>query len=453
MTHLQLCRRVDRIEHMFAVKRHEDCRPHLEFERLRPSQLEVFHSPYRFRVLVAGRRFGKTYLALTELLRAATKPGSLCWYVAPTRGQAKRVAWRALKTLTRPYWASIPNETDLRVELRGGGAICVRGADNYDALRGDGLDFLVLDEYADMADEVWPEVLRPALADRQGRAVFIGTPRGCNHFFDLYQNAQSQPLWAAFQFTTRDGGNVTASELESATRDLDEKTFRQEFEASFENQSGGLVYHAFNRNENVRARQYNSMLPLFWALDFNVDPLCSVIGQRNGDEVSILDEIVLNDSNTTALGEEFLKRASRLGYSVVSGTKVTVYGDSSGNSRHTSAARTDWQILKDFFQSQSYRAEFRVRSSNPLVKDRVNCVNAMLCNQAGQRRMKIDPSCKQLIMDFERVRWKKDGDNNMLQEIDKSDSTRSHLSDALGYFVAREFGMRGQFGEQPGIMQ
>src|SRR5579871_4667567 len=103
MTHLQFCRRLDRIEHIVAVKKPEECRPHEEFERLKPSQLEVFNSPYRFRVLVAGRRFGKTYLALTELLRAATKPGSLCWYVAPTRGQAKRVAWRALKTLTQPY--------------------------------------------------------------------------------------------------------------------------------------------------------------------------------------------------------------------------------------------------------------------------------------------------------------------------------------------------------------
>ena len=391
MTHLQLCRRVERIEQMYAVKKHGEYGPQQEFARLRPCQLEVFESPYRFRVLVAGRRFGKTYLALTELLRAATKPGSLCWYVAPTRGQAKRVAWRALKQLTQPYRSSVPSETDMRVEIQGGGAICVRGGENFDALRGDGLDFVVLDEYADMPVEVWPEVLRPALADRQGRALLIGTPRGCNHFFDLYQNAQSQPFWAAFQYTTRDGGNVTASEIESATRDLDEKTFRQEFEASFENQSGGLVYHAFDRSENVRARQYNSMLPLIWALDFNVDPLCSVIGQRNGDEVSILDEIVLADSNTTALGEEFLKRVSRLGFSVVSGTQVMVYGDSSGNSRHTSAARTDWQILKDFFKSKNYRAEVRVGSSNPLVKDRVNCVNAMLCNQAGERRMKIDP--------------------------------------------------------------
>jgi hypothetical protein len=100
------------------------------------------------------------------------------WYVAPTYKQGKRIAWKPLKDLTRPYWAARPNETDLRIELISGGTICLRGADNYDSLRGDGLDFLVLDEYASIAREAWTEVLRPALADRQGRALFIGTPRG-----------------------------------------------------------------------------------------------------------------------------------------------------------------------------------------------------------------------------------------------------------------------------------
>src|SRR5438105_9271983 len=176
--------------------------------QLKPPQWTVFTSDARFRVLVAGRRFGKTFLALTELCRAAWKSGSLAWYVAPTYKQAKRVAWKPLKQLTRPYWASKPNETDLRVELTTGGTICLRGADNYDSLRGDGLDFLVLDEYASMAREAWPEVLRPSLADKQGSALFIGTPRGFNHFFDLYQGAEKQANWARFQFTTEEGGNV-----------------------------------------------------------------------------------------------------------------------------------------------------------------------------------------------------------------------------------------------------
>ena len=120
---------------------------------LKKPQWTVFTCDQRFRVLVAGRRFGKTYLALAELIRAAWASGCLAWYVAPTYKQAKRIAWKALKKMTQPYWAGKPNETDLRIELISGGTICLRGADNYDSLRGDGLDFLVLDEYASMAPQ------------------------------------------------------------------------------------------------------------------------------------------------------------------------------------------------------------------------------------------------------------------------------------------------------------
>jgi hypothetical protein len=143
--------------------------------RLKTPQWAVFNSDARFRILVAGKRFGKTYLSLVELCRAAWSSGRLAWYVGPTYKQAKRIAWKPLKQMTQPYWASRPNETDLRIELITGGTICLRGADNYDSLRGDGLDFLILDEYASIAREAWPEVLRPALADKEGGALFIGT--------------------------------------------------------------------------------------------------------------------------------------------------------------------------------------------------------------------------------------------------------------------------------------
>ena len=164
-------------------------------------------------MLVAGRRFGKTYLALTELIQAACSPGPKVWYVAPTYRQGKRLVWKTLKQMTRTLWASKPNETDLTIELIGGGTICVRGADNCDSLRGEGIDFVVVDEVADMKSEVWPKVLRPMLSDREGGALFIGTPRGHNHFFDLSEAAQSQPNWAAFQFTTAQGCNVSTQEL------------------------------------------------------------------------------------------------------------------------------------------------------------------------------------------------------------------------------------------------
>jgi hypothetical protein len=419
---------------------------------LQPPQFTVFQSDSRFRILVAGRRFGKTFLALVELCRAAWKPGSLAWYVAPTYKQAKRIAWKPLKEMTRRYWKSKPNETDLRIELITGGTICLRGADNYDSLRGDGLDFLILDEYANIAREAWPEVLRPMLSDKQGRALFIGTPRGYNHFYDLYGFAQTQANWSAFQFTTEEGGNVLRSELLSATHELDERTYRQEFLASFENLTGGLTYYAFDRN-NVQSQSFDRRVPLFWALDFNINPMCSVIGQRDGDQVYILDEIVLPDSNTVSACYEFASRIGRWASLSPIPLQIDLYGDATGNGRHTSASRTDWELVKEFFRRYPYKIINHVPSMNPPVKDRVNCVNAMLQNQAGRRRLWIDPQCKNLIQDFERVHWRMDPSGNALIEIDKSDPARTHISDALGYMIAVEFGMRPEFGEKPMMLR
>lgn len=316
--------------------------------QLKGPQWEVFNDPSRFRVLVAGRRFGKTHLSIVELCRAAWASGRQAWYVAPTYKQARRIAWRPLKEMTRPYWAAKPNETDLRIELITGGTICLRGADNYDSLRGEGLDFLMLDEYASMANQAWTEVLRPALADRQGRALFIGTPRGYNHFYDLYREVQDRPNWATFQFTTEQGGNVAKAELESATHELDERTYRQEFQASFENLTGGLAYYAFDPGANVRTVEYDHQLPLFWSLDFNINPMCSIIGQRRGDWVFVLDELVLPDSHTGAACEEFLARTERFVARSHLPVRLDVFGDATGDSRRSSASRTDWQIVREF---------------------------------------------------------------------------------------------------------
>jgi len=416
--------------------------------RLKPPQWKVFNCPSRFRILVAGRRFGKTYLATVELCRAAWAARRLVWYVAPTYKQAKRIAWNPLKHMTRPYWASIPNETDLRIELTSGGTICLRGADNYDSLRGDGLDFLILDEYASIAREAWTEVLRPALADKQGRAVFIGTPRGYDHFYDLYQEAQGKESWKTFQFTTEQGGNVSKAELESATQELDERTYRQEFQASFENVASGLVYHAFDRSGNVTEAEYDRRLPLFWSLDFNVHPMCSVIGQRDGEKVFVIDELALPDSNTLFACEQFLDRTVPWVGSSNLPIQLDIYGDATGDSRRSSASRTDWEIVREFFNRHRdcFRVSFKVGSSNPPVRDRTNCVNAMLRNQAGYRRLFISPRSKQLIKDLERVQWKTDSNGNPLGEIDKSEPARTHTSDALGYMIAKEFPMQATIG-------
>jgi hypothetical protein len=373
--------------------------------------------------------------------------------VAPTYKQAKRIVWKPLKELTRPYWASKPNETDLRIELITGGTIALRGADNYDSLRGDGLDFVVLDEYASMVREAWTEVLRPALADRLGRALFIGTPQGYNHFFDLYEAAAEEPGWDRFQFTTEDGGNVPQQEIEAAAHELDERTYRQEFQARFENLTAGRAYFAFDRAKHVQQLSFNPRSPIFWTLDFNVNPMCSLIGQRDGNRVYVLDEVVLPNSNTWEAWSEFLARTEPWISLVPLG--VSVYGDATGKGRDSTASRTDWQIVKESFgrYPDRYRPVYRIPNSNPLVKDRVYSVNGMLRNQAGERRLFIDPRCKELIKDLEQVAWKTDPNGNTLSYLDDSNKNRTHLSDALGYMTHMDFGIRVKSGERPGFAQ
>jgi hypothetical protein len=183
-----------------------------------------------------------------------------------------------------------------------------------------------------------------------------------------------------------------------------------------------------------------------------MNPFCSVLAQVYNGRVHVLEEMILSDSNTLAACEEFLSRTQKWhsGWPL----NVIVYGDATGEQRRTSASRTDWQIIKDFFgrYADRYLVSVRVPSSNPPVKDRVNCVNALLRNQAGQHRMLVDQNCKHLIKDLEQVSWKTDPHGAPLAELDKSDPMRTHVSDAIGYLIARDFPMRAIRGEMSGPM-
>jgi hypothetical protein len=372
------------------------------------------------------------------------------WYVAPTYKQARRDLWRPLKRLAKPFIAS-SNETTMTVELIRGGRISLHGADNYDSLRGAGLNGLVLDEYADIAPEAWTEALRPMLSDRIGQALFIGTPEGFNHFYDLHSEAATgaKPDWRAWHFTTLEGGNVPPEEIAAARADLDEKVFRQEYEASFESLYKGRTYYAFDRAHNVRPVAFDKTRPIIWAMDFNVNPMASVICQMNGNGINVLQEIVLYDSNTPASCRVFRDRVQpfldqlRGDFYGVIPLQVSTYGDAAGHQRKSSSDQTDWKIVKSFLAADSVLVPTHFEGlSNPTVKGRINAMNALLCNADGERRLTIDPSCKELIADLEQVAWKTDAAGNSISDLDKSNPKRTHVSDALGYLVEKEFGLR-----------
>jgi hypothetical protein len=406
----------------------------------------VYHNPARFRVVVAGRRFGKTQLALIEMLRAATRPKSRIWYVGPSYDQSKRILWDRLKAITRPHWVSRASETELTVRLDTGSTISLRGADRPDSIRGNGLDFVVLDEFASMQPEAWTKVLRPALTDRQGRALFLGTPQGSNHFYDLYKKAQSHADWAAFQFTTSQGGNVPPDELASAALDLDPESYRQEFEAAFTAAGLNRVYYAFDPARNVQSTEFDPHIPLVWSIDFNVNPMCMLLMQRSADSVYALDEIIIKpDANTEMACLAFHQRTRALNANHI---HIEIYGDASGNQRRTSAATTDWTLIRQFFTQwpNLYSHSFHTSASNPAIRDRVNCVNSRLRNVAGDVRLFIDPRCRELILDLEQVIWALDSSGRPTSDVDKSDRARTHSSDALGYYVAQAFPLRRSVG-------
>ena len=207
---------------------------------LHPAQLEIFHSDARFKVVAAGRRFGKSRLAAWILLIKALQSESKdVFYIGPTFQQSKDIMWAMLKELGEDLIVAAHENTAV-LTLINGRKIYLKGSDRPDTLRGVGLAYVVLDEYASMKPNVWEQIIRPTLADVRGGAMFIGTPAGKNHFYDVYMDALELDDWEAFQFNSTDNPFIPADEIEAARSSMSSMSFRQEFEASFETFTGGV---------------------------------------------------------------------------------------------------------------------------------------------------------------------------------------------------------------------
>ena len=393
--------------------------------RLTLPQTEIFCSPSRFRAVVAGRRFGKTYLSTWEILRAASAVKSRnCWYIAPTYGAAKEIAWDMLIHTIPDEYVTKRNETALTLKLVNGSSIALKGAEKPNNLRGRALDFVVLDEFADMRPETWNEVIRPSLSDRMGSALFIGTPKGRNHFYDLWATGlDGADGWESFQYTTLDGGNVPEDEIEQARQDLDERTFNQEYCAEFVTYSG-LIYYAFSRELSVVDIE-DTGGTLHIGMDFNLDPMSAVICLRHGQDLLAIDEIVMYGSNTDEMVAEIRERYPT--------RHAIIYPDPASRQRKTSAGgRTDLSIL------QNAGFSVKVKKQHPLVRDRINAVNSRLLSGNGERHLLISPKCKQTIKSLERQTYKEGTSQPNKDGFD-------HMNDALGYLVEYMFPIRTDY--------
>jgi phage terminase large subunit len=264
----------------------------------RPQFIPFHRRRQRFAAIVAHRRAGKTVAVLRDMIDSALrckKDNPRFAYVGPLLGQAKETSWDYLKRFTQPILAKPPNESELWVELIGGARIRIHGADNVDRLRGAYLDGVVLDEFADMNPTLWGNVVRPMLADRQGWATFIGTPKGRNQFWQIVETAGQFPdRWFRAILPASQTGILSALELDDARRDMTPEQYAQEFECSFDAAIVGSYYGKAIAQAEFEGRigtvDYDPALPVHCAWDLGIGDATSIwLAQFHGGEIRLID--------------------------------------------------------------------------------------------------------------------------------------------------------------------
>ena len=380
----------------------------------------ILKDPARYKVVCSGRRWGKSYFSLIYLLHKPFKNNERRWIVFPTYRQAKMVSWSILKDIFASKQVRI-NETELSITLDNGAKIELKGADKPDALRGVSTTMVVLDEYSYMKENVWGEIIQPTLAENQGSALFVGTPTGVqNHFYDLFVKGQSSNSdYKSWQFTTIEGGFISAEEIDNAKKNLDKRTFEQEYLASFLTAANRAAY---NFNRDIHCKVMDKSPRLFWGVDFGVASYMTAVlcCENTAGEVFVFDEIGLQNSNTFELAKLMQQKAPNL----------PVYPDPAGKARTSNSTKSDHMILRE--------AGFSVisKKANPTQKDRLNALNKMLEDANGKVRLFINPECKNLIRDLELCTM----ENGQILKTE----TLSHFLDALCYVMDYRYGFKGK---------
>jgi len=323
-----------------------------------------------------------------------------------------------------------------------GSRILFRPVDDFERLRGTNLAWFGLDELTYTQEEAWLRLegrLRDPNASRLcGFAAW--TPKGYDWVYRKFV-AKAAPAYEVIFAKPAENRHLLARDPDFYNRlrdSYDEKFYAQEVLGDYLNQDGSRVYNAFERKEHVQETSLNQRQQIFWAMDFNVDPMSSVIVQITDGRIRVLDEIVIRHGTTRQACRAFLAKYRKHLPGVV------ICGDASGFAQQTSGLSDYDMVQEEFMQESIVKISLKVPKSNPNVRDRIRLMNMKLKSANGDVAMTIDPKCKELIMDFEQVCYKAE-----TGQIDKDrDRMRTHLSDALGYLVWQECRPLGPFGEQ-----
>lgn len=395
-----------------------------------PKQAALWRCPTRFAAVVAGRGSGKTELARRRIVRYLSyrPPNSshnpIYFYALPTRDQAKRVAWQHIKELVPKEWVAKDgiSETELSIYTIFKTKLYVVGMDKPERIEGEQWDGCVIDESCDHKPKTFDLSVLPALSHREGWCWRIGVPKrfgpGAQEFKAFYDSAKSDKDITAY--TWKSSEILTPSQLRFARERLDDRDFKEQYEASWESTTG-QIYFSFSDLNIRRDIKYNPYEPLIIGSDFNVDPMRWVYAHRYGNSLHVFDELDLRNSNTQeALNETYHRYGDSKG-------GFQFFGDASSRARKSAAAFSDYaQIYNDtrFENAQCFYPE-----SNPPLVDRFASTNAMLKNAADEVRCYISENCRHLIDDLVNRSYRP----GTRSPNDFGD--RGHASDALGYII------------------
>ena len=322
--------------------------------------------------------------------------------------------------------------------------ILFRAVEEFERLRGSNLAWFGVDELTYTSEGAWLRLegrLRDPKATRLcGFAVW--TPKGYDWVYERFVagHIDGYEVVAAKAFENRHLLDRVPDYYKRLKSSYDARFYQQEVLGEYLHLHAGRVYYAFDREKNLSKLNADRAKALLWALDFNVDPMCSVIAQIGSGGIAVLDEMVLSRATTLQACEEFQNRFPE------HGAGLKVYADASGARMQTTGS-SDLEVLKKFFRGGEYgEVEFRIPRSNPAVRDRVTVMNGALQPTEGESRVTIDRRCKELIKDLEQVVYK---ENTLVIDKDR-DPKRTHLSDALGYLVWQELRARETVGERSG---
>ncbi|MGA2601099.1 MAG: phage terminase large subunit [Bryobacteraceae bacterium] len=410
-----------------------------------PSQQRFHDSAARFKGFSGPVGSGKSQALCQEAIKLSYQnAGRLGLIGAPT--------YPMLRDATLSAFTEVLNGNNIPFEFNKaesvlsmketGSRILFRAVDEFERLRGTNLAWFGLDELTYTSEEAWLRLegrLRDPDAVRLcGFAVW--TPKGFDWVYRRFirERVEGYEAILAAAFENHHVLDKIPDYYERLKRSYDERFYEQEALGTYLNVNAGAVYHAFLRERNVQELKLDPAQALFWALDFNVNPMSSVIAQKSGEEIHVLDEIVLNRASTQQACEEFNLRFPN------HQAPVVVYGDASGNKMQTSGT-SDYAIISEYLQRNGYmNYRMQVPPANPRISDRVALMNAQLLSAYQEVQLFIDPRCKELLKDLEEVTYKPDSGI-----IDKEkDPKRTHLSDALGYLLWQECTPQMVYGEK-----